>query len=193
MLEAIYEEGEVRRGLVQDVALLALSILHVNALVRVHDMPDKSSLRRPFGASRHSSELRGPACASYRLHLLADQSVAAIATFISHINWTSEIKEEGGVVWLELYVWYRMHSPKVEVDPLAISKPLLNDITLFKSRVREIVVYCIREELERVLSTCYGRQTVWRMQQSATSTRSSKECQRCRRRKRNTFRGRSWR
>ena len=83
------------------------------------------------------------------------REIQAITNSISHIRWRSEMK---GVTWLELYVWYRMQSPRFEVDPLATSKPLLNEIALFKSRVRKVATYRIKDEQEWVLSTCYRRQ-----------------------------------
>ena len=85
------------------------------------------------------------------------QQTRAIANFISHINWTSDLKEEGGITWLELYVWYRMHSKEVVEDPLAITKPLMNDIAKFKSLIRRVATYCTDEGEEWVLNTCYGR------------------------------------
>ena len=83
--------------------------------------------------------------------------IEGIANFTSHIEWTSELKEEGGITWLELYIWYRMHSAKIEEDPLAITKPLMSDIAAFKNHVRKVATYCTKEEEEWVMSTCYGR------------------------------------
>ena len=97
--------------------------------------------------------IREEECCSRR----EQRDIQAITHFISHIKWTSEKREEGGITWLEFYIWYRMHSPRVEIDPLATTKPLLNDITIFKSQVRKVATYCIKEEQEWVLSTCYGR------------------------------------
>ena len=71
------------------------------------------------------------------------RQLKAIANFISHIEWTTDWKEEGGVSWLELYIWYRMHSPKTEEDPLASTKPLMNDIATYKGRIRKVATYCI--------------------------------------------------
>ena len=56
-----------------------------------------------------------------------------IANFISNVELGTEWKAEGGITWLEIYILYRIHSPKIEVDPLATDKPLLKDIANFKA------------------------------------------------------------
>ena len=41
-----------------------------------------------------------------------------ITNFISYVEWSTEWKEEGGgITWLELYILYRIHSQKIDVDP----------------------------------------------------------------------------
>ena len=82
----------------------------------------------------------------------------SIANFISQIEWAKEVGEGGGITWLELYIWFRMRSPKIDEDPLATSKALLHDITVFKSRVRRVATFCINEEQEWVLDTSYARE-----------------------------------
>ena len=51
-----------------------------------------------------------------------------------------------------------MHSPKIDDDPLITTKPLLNDITNFKKRVRRVATHCINEEQEWVFNTSYARE-----------------------------------
>ena len=68
-----------------------------------------------------------------------------IANFISQVDWAKNVSEGEGITWLELYIWFRMRSPKIDVDPLATSKPLLNDIAVFKSRVMKVATHCIKE------------------------------------------------
>ena len=67
------------------------------------------------------------------------------------------MKEEGGITWLELYVRYRMHSNEVVEDPLASTKPLMNDIAKFKNLIRRVATYCTDECEEWVLNTSYGK------------------------------------
>ena len=86
------------------------------------------------------------------------REVQSIANFISQIEWAKEAGEGRGITWLELYIWFRMHSPKIDVDPLGPTKPLLNDITVFKRRVRRVATYCINEEQEWVLNTSHARE-----------------------------------
>ena len=86
------------------------------------------------------------------------QGLKGIANFVSKIEWQNEWNEEGGITWLEMYVLFRTHSKKVVLDPLSNIKPLLQDVTKFKSQMRKIATRCINEEDEWVLRTCYGRQ-----------------------------------
>ena len=40
----------------------------------------------------------------------------------------------GGVItWIELYIWYRMHSSQINYDPIDSTKPLLREIASFKN------------------------------------------------------------
>ena len=86
------------------------------------------------------------------------EDLKLIANFVSNIEWSTEWKEEGGITWIEFYLLYRIHSKKIEIDPLASDKPLLSDITTFKSRIRRVSTYCMKEEEEWVVSTSYSRE-----------------------------------
>ena len=72
------------------------------------------------------------------------EDLKLITYFISNVEWSTEWKEEGGITWIELYLLYRIHSRKIDVDPLASDKPLLNDIANFKSNIRRVSTFCIK-------------------------------------------------
>ena len=71
---------------------------------------------------------------------------SGLANCLAQIEWSSHLEEAGGITWVELYIWYRMHSPPVKADLLATAKPLLSEITISKKDVREVSTCCINEE-----------------------------------------------
>ena len=73
-----------------------------------------------------------------------------VSNFIAQVEWTTNLEEEGGITWLELYIWYRMHSKAPVGDPLATTKPLMSDIAKFKSTIRKIATHCIDEGEELI-------------------------------------------
>ena len=50
-----------------------------------------------------------------------------------------------------------MHSEAIHATLADSSKPLQNEITLFKKQVREISTYCVSEDQEWLFQTCYAR------------------------------------
>jgi hypothetical protein len=93
----------------------------------------------------------------------------AVSSFISRVAWTTDLNDDGGITWLELYIWYRMHSKVILVDPLANTKPLASDVAKFKSMTRMIATQCIDEGEEWILSTSYARAN--RLKEAAVSNK----------------------
>lgn len=56
------------------------------------------------------------------------REIQNIANFISKIQWDPNMQEEGGITWIELYLWYRMHSPHIKYDIIDSTKPLMKEI-----------------------------------------------------------------
>jgi len=83
--------------------------------------------------------------------------IQKVANFISRIKWDADLNEEGGITWIELFIWYRMHSPAVHTNFIDATKPLQNEITKFKKQVRKINTHCIQEDREWLFQTCYAR------------------------------------
>ena len=80
-----------------------------------------------------------------------------VLNFISHTRWAKDPAEDGGITWLELYVWYKMHS-KVEAEaPLDAKNTLQKEIAEFKKHARKIAALCVREQDEWHFHSAVGR------------------------------------
>ena len=55
-----------------------------------------------------------------------------VINFLTHTRWTSQQLPQGGITWLELYIWCRMHSPKQPEAPLQGKVPLQKEMAIFK-------------------------------------------------------------
>ena len=67
-----------------------------------------------------------------------EAQIAKVLSFISRLRWTTEKSQEGGITWLEIYAWYRMHSERKPPAPLARKVVLLEESSAIKKRVRKI-------------------------------------------------------
>ena len=85
------------------------------------------------------------------------KATSKVLNFISHARWSEEEAEVGGITWLELFIWYKMHAPAEETKPLAPKTILQKEIAEFKSHVRRVMTLCVVEEQEWHLQTSYGR------------------------------------
>ena len=78
------------------------------------------------------------------------------------MEWREKPSEEGGITWLELYVWYTMHGGKLvgideEGDKLRNRNTLHNEITVFKKVVRRMSLQCTPDDDEWHFETSYAR------------------------------------
>ena len=80
-----------------------------------------------------------------------------IQNFISKIQWVDEKREEGGITWLELYIWYFIHKGPEE-DMLLEPKDILQkEMAKFKQAIRAITSNTVDQDEEWQLQTCYAR------------------------------------
>ena len=57
-----------------------------------------------------------------------------VLNFLSHARWVESKREEGGITWLELYIYFRIHAGASDTDPFAQRKLLETEIADFKKR-----------------------------------------------------------
>ena len=92
-----------------------------------------------------------------------------VVNFLSHTRWAKAKKQEGGVTWLELFLFYKLHAPPDRYAPLAPKSFLQSDIANFKRKVRKINLHCVQDPDDWHLKTCHGRAN--RLKQLAISNK----------------------
>ena len=97
-----------------------------------------------------------------------------IQNFISKIQWVHEKREEGGITWLELYIWNFIHKGP-EKDLLLEPKDIFQKETAkFKQVVRTITCNTVDQDQEWQLQTCYARKIDLVVSRFPTSMRQYK-------------------
>ena len=98
---------------------------------------------------RYANE--GEATKKLRLRLLRENEGAGkedveesrnILNFLSKTRWTVERNQEGGITWLELFIWYKLHhieTPTKNVDPKVTLQRKMAD---FKRHTRNVIFLC---------------------------------------------------
>ena len=80
-----------------------------------------------------------------------------VLIFLSRTRWTTNQNQDGGITWLELYIWYRTHKADEDSKILKPKVSLQSQIANFKKHVRNLKKKCLSQGDEWQLSTCYGR------------------------------------
>ena len=80
-----------------------------------------------------------------------------IQNFISKIQRVDEKREEGGITWLELYIWYFIHKGTEEELLLEPKDILQKEMAKFKQAIRAIANNTVDQDEEWHLQTCYAR------------------------------------
>ena len=151
-----------------------------NFLIKVKEA-DKEKRRQhdlksdPFGKEKEKSTKikrslkyaeEGETTKKLHLRLLRDNEGASqkdvedsmkIFNFLSRTRWTIEPNQQGGVTWLELFVWYKLHHIEKPTTFFAPKDTLQKQMADFKRLTRNVKQYCLSPEDEWHLQTCYGR------------------------------------
>ena len=64
---------------------------------------------------------------------------------------------EGGLTWLELFIWFSIHSGTDEKTPPAAKSILPSELAKFKASIRRVNLHCVAEKDEWNLQTSYAR------------------------------------
>ena len=80
-----------------------------------------------------------------------------IVNFLSRLRWSTQANPQGGITWLELFVWFRLHKFEKASSFLKPKSSLQSQMAVFKKRVRNIKRHCVGTGDEWLLDTCYGR------------------------------------
>ena len=98
-------------------------------------------------AKLHLRKLREKGCQSDGQWLQDNRTLI----FLSHTRWAETEQADGGVTWLELYIWFIMHSGTDEETPLAAKSVLPAELASFKASVRRVNLHVW---LRRTSGTC---------------------------------------
>ena len=104
-------------------------------------------------AKLHLRKLRRQECQSEDQWLQDNRTL----NFLSHTRWAVTEQAEGGLTWLELFIWYTMHSGPDEKTPLDAKRILPAELANFKASIRRVNLHCVAERDEWNLQTSYAR------------------------------------
>jgi hypothetical protein len=138
---------------------------------------DKVEKEKEHGKAEHKVKIKqslsyaGGSCSKIKLtkpkkQICEDnldyQRHICVRNFLNKVEWSEEQLPEGGITWLELYVWYTMHNGELEgiddkKDKLRNRNSLHNEMAAFKKVVRRLVLQSVPEKEEWHFETSYAR------------------------------------